>query len=116
MLGNLYMRLHEVSRERDASGRPQYEAIVLIGWDATAGEYQCLWLDSTGGGGLTAQGIARGKPDGDRIPFLWKEKNGSVSFNNTFIYDRRAGSWAWVMDNVQKGKPVPFGRVTLTRK
>jgi hypothetical protein len=116
VLGHQYLRLHELSRAKDAAGQPGYEAIVLIGWDAAAGEYQCLWLDSTGGGGLTPQAIARAKRDGDKIPFLFREKDGAVSFNNTFAYDRGADSWAWIMDNVQKGKPVPFGRVTLTRK
>lgn len=116
VLNHLYLRLHEVSREKDAAGKPQYEAIVLIGWDEAASEYQCLWLDTTGGGGLTALGIARGKREGDKIPFLWKDKDGTLSFNNTFAYDRAANSWAWIMDNIQKGKPVPFARLTLTRR
>ena len=25
-------------------------------------------------------------------------------------------SWTWTLDNVQGDKPVPFGRVTLTRQ
>lgn len=115
VLGHQYLRILERSREKDAAGQPQYEAIVLIGWDATAGEYQCLWLDSTGGGGLTPQAIARGKRDGDKIPFLFREKDGSVSFNNTFAYDTRSDSWAWIMDNIQNGKAVPFARLRLTR-
>jgi hypothetical protein len=116
VLNHLYVRLHETSREKDAAGRPEYEAIVLIGWDGTAGEYQCRWLDSTGGGGLTAQGIGHGKRDADKIPFLFREKDGSVSFSNTFAYSSQSDSWAWVMDNVQNGKAVPFGRVSLTRR
>jgi hypothetical protein len=116
VLGHQYLQIHEVSREKDATGQPQYEAIVLIGWDAGAREYQCLWLDSTGGGGLSAQAIARGTRDGDAVPFLFRERDGTVSFNNTFAYDAAADSWAWRMDNVQKGKAVPFGRVRLTRR
>jgi hypothetical protein len=116
VLNHLYLQLHEVSREKDAAGHPQYEAIVLIGWDAAASEYQGLWLDTTGGGGLSALGIGLGKREGDKIPFLWKDKDGAISFNNTFVYDRGANSWAWIMDNIQKGKPVPFARLTLTRK
>ncbi len=116
VLNHLYLRLHETSREKDAAGRPLYEAIVLIGWDAAAGEYQCLWLDTTGGGGLSAQGIGHGKREGDKIPFLWKDKDGTISFNNTFAYDRGADAWTWTMDNIQKGQPVPFARLTLTRR
>ncbi len=116
ILDHQYLQIHEVSREKDARGRPQYEAIVLIGWDAGAREYQCLWLDSTGGGGLAAQAIGRGKRDGNAIPFLFRERDGAVSFDNTFSYDAGTDSWAWRMDNVQDGKPVPFGRVRLTRR
>jgi hypothetical protein len=116
VLNHLYLRLHEVSREKDAAGQPQYEALVLIGRDEPAKEYQCQWLDTTGGGALTPESVGHGKRDGEKIPFAWKDKDGTVSFNNTFAYDRRTDSWSWIMDNIQKGKPVPFARLTLTRK
>ena len=115
-LDHQYLRIHETSREKNDKGQAQYEAVVLIGWDEVALEYQCLWLDSTGGGGLTAQGIAQGKRSGDAIPFLFRERDGSISFNNTFSYDKVNDSWSWQMDNVQNGKAVPFGRVKLTRQ
>ena len=115
-LDHQYLRIHEISREKNEKGHALYEAVVLIGWDEVALEYQCLWLDSTGGGGLTAQGIAQGKRSGDAIPFLFRERDGSISFNNTFSYDKVNDSWSWQMDNVQKGKAVPFGRVKLTRQ
>jgi hypothetical protein len=116
VLNHLYLRLNETSREKDAAGHSAYEAIVLIGWDETAGEYQCQWLDTTGGGALKAESVGHGKREGDKIPFLWKDKDGTVSFNNTFAYDRDADKWSWIMDNIQKGKPVPFARLTLTRR
>jgi hypothetical protein len=116
ILDGLYLQIHEISREKAASGKPAYEAVVLLGWDAAAAEYQCLWLDSTGGGGLTPSAIARGKRKGETIPFLFREANGAVSFNNTFAYDRATDSWTWQMDNVQNGKAIPFGRVRLTHR
>ena len=116
VLGHQYLRIHERSREKNGEGLAQYEAIILIGWDAGSAEYQCLWLDSTGGGGLSAQAIARGKRSGNEVPFLFRDRDGSVSFNNTFSYDKSSDSWAWHMDNVQNSKPVPFGRVRLTRQ
>ena len=39
-----------------------------------------------------------------------------MSFSNTFSYDKTDDSWAWQLDNVQKGKAIPFGRVRLTRQ
>lgn len=116
VLNHLYLRLHEVSREKDAAGHPQYEAIVTIGWDGTAREYQCLWLDSTAGGGLTPQSMGRGTREGDKVPFLWREKDGTLSFTNTFVYDKAGDAWIWIMDNIHQGKPVPFARLTLARQ
>lgn len=116
VLGHEYLKIHEVSREKDGKGLPQYEAIVLVGWDARAAQYQCLWLDSTAGGGLSAQAIGLGKRAGDTIPFLFREADGRVSFDNTFAYERASDAWTWRMDNVQNGKAVPFGRVRLTRR
>ena len=116
MLRHEYVRLHEVSVEKNRTGQPAYEAIVFIGWDATSNQYACLWLDSTGGGGLASQAIAHAQRGGAQIPFVFKESDGTVSFTNTFVYRKESDSWAWVMDNVQKGKSIPFARVTLERQ
>jgi len=111
-----YVRLHEVSREKNSDGQPAYEAIVFIGWDPASSQYACLWLDSTAGSGLSTQGIAHAKRSGDQLPFVFKEADGSISFTNTFAYQKESDSWAWIMDNVEKGKSTPFARVTLERQ
>ena len=116
VLGHEYVRLHEVSREKKRDGQPAYEAIVFIGWDANSSQYQCLWLDSTAGGGLSGQAIAHAKRSGDELPFVFKESDGSISFTNTFVYHKESGSWGWIMDNVTKGKSTPFARLTLERQ
>lgn len=116
VLGHQYLRFHEVAREKDASGNAAYEAIVFIGSGQPLHAYACLWLDSTGGGGLSSQAIGYAKRVGDEIPFVFSDSGGSISFRNTFAYDKSTDSWAWLMDNIQNGKPVPFGRVKLTRK
>ncbi|MBI3715881.1 MAG: hypothetical protein HY255_07810 [Betaproteobacteria bacterium] len=116
MLDHQYLRIHEVSREKNDKGKPQYEAVVLIGWDANTSSYQCLWLDTTGGDGLRAEGIGQGKRDGDAIPFIFKERDGSISFSNTFSFDKTDDSWSWKMDNIKDGKAIPFGLVKLTRR
>ena len=117
MLDGLYLELHERSRETDSSGKPRYEAVVLLGLDEATGEFQCLWLDSTGGGGLSATAFGRGKRAGDSIPFLFRDPDGTISFSNTFSYDSSAQAWTWQLDNVRKdGRYAPFGRVRLTRE
>lgn len=115
VLGHQYLRFHEVSREKDSKGQPAYQAIVFIGWDQTASAYACLWLDSTGGGGISAQAIGRAKRDGDKIPIVFTLKDGGF-FHTTFAYDRKADAWEWGMDEEQKGGLTPFARLTMTRK
>ena len=115
VLGHQYVRLHEVSREKDAQGQAAYEAIVFIGWDQPTSQYACLWLDSTGGGGLAAQAIGHAKRSGEEIAFLFKGGDGSL-FHTTFAYSRVTDTWQWLMDGEEGGKLQPFARVTLTKK
>jgi hypothetical protein len=115
VLDHEYVRLYEVSREKDARGQAAYEAIVFIGWDESSSQYVCLWLDSTGGGGLSDPTIGRAKRSGDEIAFLFKAKGGSV-FHTTFAYSRSSDTWQWLMDGEEGGKLEPFARVRLTRK
>ena len=114
VLGHEYVRLHETSREKKAQGQVAYEAIIFIEWDESSSEYRCLWLDSTGGGGLSAQGIALGKRIGDEIAFLFKDKDGSI--HTTFAYSKSTDTWQWLIDNEAGGKVSEFARLKLTRK
>jgi hypothetical protein len=115
ILEHQYVRFHEVARERDAAGRPAYEASVTIGWDEPSQRYACLWLDSTGGSGLTAGGIGYGTARGDSIPFFFRFPDGSP-FHTTFVYHASTDTWEWHMDGEENGVRRPFARVTLERK
>jgi hypothetical protein len=112
VLGHQYVRFHELARETDPV---PYEAIVFIGWEEESQQYACLWLDSTGGEGLTAEGIGHGAATGDSIPFLFHFPDGSP-FHTTFIYDRDADTWEWHLDGDENGVRRPFARVTLSRR
>jgi len=115
VLGREYLRIVEVSREKDAAGAPAYEAIVFVGRGATSGEYACLWLDTTGGGGLAAQAIGHARRDGNTLPFVFRGVDGSA-FYTTFAYDEAASAWEWRMDGEECGELRPFARVRLTRR
>ena len=115
VLNQLYVRLHETSREKDSKGQPAYEAIVYVTRDTTPGGYVVLWLDNTASGAFAPEGTGHAKPEGDSLPFVFRDNKGSVSFKNTFIYDPDSGGWKWIMDNVDKGVTKPFGRVTLRK-
>lgn len=109
-----YVEMHEVSREREASGTPSYEAIVLFGRDPKSGEYGILWMDNTGTSAFDPAGTGHGKVVGDSIHFLFNYTK-ATSFHNTFVYNRAADSWQWHLDNDSLGVRRPFARVTLTR-
>jgi hypothetical protein len=115
VLGHQYLQFHETSREKNLHGEAEYEAIVFIGWDRPSSRYACLWLDVTGGGGLSAQAIGYAKPKGDEIAFKFRGSDGSI-FHTTFVYDRRANIWRWLMDGEEHGKLQPFARVMLKRE
>jgi hypothetical protein len=115
VLSHEYVRLHEVAREKDSKGNAAYEAIVFIGAGPPSHDYACLWLDSTGGGGLVPEGFGHAMRAGEQIPFVFLDSSGKISFKNTFAYDKSTDSWAWIMDNIAGGKAIPFGRVKLTR-
>ncbi|HEY4776513.1 MAG TPA: hypothetical protein VIH56_02545 [Candidatus Acidoferrales bacterium] len=114
VLGHEYIRIHETSHEKNAQGQPLYEAIVFIGWDAASSQYTCLWLDTTGGSGLSGDAIGHGKRNGDEIAFFFESKDGN--FHTTFAYNKTADTWQWIMDNENAGKLVPFARLKLTKK
>jgi hypothetical protein len=114
VLGHEYIQLHEVSREKDAQGQPAYQAIVFLGWDQALNQYTCLWLDTTGGDGLSAEAIGHARRGGDEIAFLFKYKDDI--FHTTFAYDKSTDTWQWIMDGEVGGKLHPFARVKLTRK
>ena len=116
ILKRQYVRIHDTSRVKDPDGELAYEAWIHIAWDKENAEYVVMWLDNTGTTNFAAEGVGHGKPDGDRIPFVWEFSDGS-GIHNTFAYDRASDTWSWAIDNVDKsGKPSSFARVTLKQK
>ena len=116
ILGRRYVRLHEVSRERDEDGGLAYEAWIHVAWDAENEEYVVMWLDNTGTTNFAAEGVGHGKPDGVRIPFVWSFADGT-GIHNTFEYDPEGDTWSWTIDNVdESGRAVAFARLHLERQ
>jgi hypothetical protein len=111
VLGHQYLRFTETAREKDAKGQPVYDAEVFLGWDQSTSRYLAIWLDVWGGFGKATVGYA--PRTGDEIRYLFND--GKSDFHTTFIYDRKADTWEWRMDNEDNGKLTPFARVKLTR-
>ena len=112
VLQHHYLRLHEVSREKDATGKPHYEAMIFIGERASK-QISCLWLDVFGGTDIRSIGVA--EPKDNEIHFIFKNESGAIDFSNDFLYDPKADTWEWRLDNVENGKLIPFGTEKLVK-
>jgi len=113
VLEHHYLAIHEVSRQKNAKGEPQCQATIYIGWNEATEEYGCVWLDDFGG--LTTASIGVASLQENALPFVFKDEKGEISFKNDFVYDTKASTWEWRMDNIASGVAKPFGRVKLTR-
>jgi len=114
VLQHHYLRFHEVSREKNDKGEPQYEATVFIGWNEKTKQYACVWLDVYGG--ATTESIGLATPKENELAFVFTEEHGDTSFTNTFTYDPKANAWENRLDNVVKGEAKPFARFKLTKQ
>jgi len=114
MLQHHYLRFHEVSREKNDKGEPQYEATVFIGWNEKTKQYGCAWMDVYGG--LTAESIGLAAAKENELAFVFTDEHGETSFTNTFIYDPKTDTWQDRLDNVVKGVAQPFARFKLTKQ
>lgn len=113
VLARHYIRVHEISREKNSAGQPEYEALVFIGWNENSKKYGCVWLDVTGG--LSTASIGTASESENKLPFAFRNEKGDVDLTNTFTYDQKDGAWEWRIDNHEKGVPREFARVRLTR-
>jgi hypothetical protein len=113
VLDHHYLRIHEVSREKNGKGQPQYEATIYVASNDATKQFAAVWLDVYGG--ITPSSVGLADPKENELPFIFKDDTGAVSFSNDFVYDSKADTWEWRMDNVVNGAAKPFGRVKLNR-
>lgn len=114
VLGRNYVRINETSREKNASGQPKYEASIFVGWLESAHRYVCIWLDNTEV--ASNQITCSAGPTPDSIPLEFRDSKGTLTFTNTFVFDRKRDIWEWRMANVQGGQSTTFGTVSLRRR
>jgi len=114
VLEHHYLRFHEVSREKNEKGDPQYEATVFIGWNEKTKQYACVWMDVYGG--ATPESIGIAAPKENELAFVFTDEHGETSFTNTFTYDPKTNTWEDRLDNVEKGVAKPFARFKLTKQ
>ena len=112
-LAHHYVRVHEVTREKNSAGQPEYEAMVFIGWNEDSKNYGCIWLDVAGG--LSTLSIGTAPSSESELAFSFRNEKDEVDLTNKFAYFRQDDAWEWWIDNVEKGVPKEFARVRLTR-
>jgi hypothetical protein len=110
-LAHQYLEIHEVSREKNKDGAPFYQATVYIGWDAKKKIYDCVWLDDYGS--ISTQSLGYATPDGNRIAFVFQDRDDPGTFHTTFIWRSENGTWAMDMDQEMSGKRSVFARTVL---
>ena len=86
-----YLRLHEISWEKNDKGDPQYGAMIFIAGREQTKQIACVWLDVFGGSGASSIGVADPKKNG--IPFVFKDDSGATVFANDFVYDPKTDAW-----------------------
>ena len=111
VLGHQYLQFDE----RTEKGEIDYEATVIIGWDESSDRYVCLWLDSTGGSGLSNGILGYAEKSVDTLAFIFA---GDTSrFHTTFSYNKLNDTWDWTMDSEKvQGQLKPFARLTMHRR
>ena len=99
-------------RMKDLSNPPQYEALVMIGWDGLNERYVVHWMDIYGG---RLSAIGYGKRDGNTIEFRFDYPDGP--FYNTFQWQPADQGWSMILENSDKdGKRVPFAEDRVRRR
>lgn len=123
VLNREYVEFHETSRERRPNGAPAFEALVFLAWNEKTDEFMCLFLDNTVGGGLSPEGIARGKRSANAIPVVFACHSGhcppgiseNESLHLTFAYDPSPDTWRVTIDEATSGKTSRFADMTMIR-
>jgi len=113
VLDHHYLRIHEISREKNSQGKPGYEATVFIAWNGASKKFAAVWLDVYGG--LAAESIGVADPKENELLFNFRDEKGELTTSNDFLFDPQTDTWQWNIDNYDKGVAKPFARVTLRR-
>lgn len=112
ILGHQFLQIHEMGAIDPKTGKPEYEAMPLIGYDNMSERYVAHWVDVFGG--RWSETLGYGKRNGDEIDFVFEYPDGP--FHTDFIWNAKAGTWRWRMtQKTAEGKWAGFADVTLSK-
>jgi len=95
----------------EPSASSQYEAFVFVGFDKSAKNYVCHWMDIFGG---TDSEIGSGKIDPTLLTLELTFGKGELT--NKFTFDPQTKTWTSLIRQVEKGEWVTFAEEKWTRK
>jgi hypothetical protein len=107
VLQHHFVRLHM----KDVAEPPMYEALVLMGYDASADRYVAHWCDTFG---AQYAGVGYGKRTGNSIDFVFRYPDGP--FHNTFSWDPATRTWTFLMEAEGKDGTRRFFAEDTVRK
>lgn len=99
-------------RMRDVKEPPEYEALVLIGYEEKNERYVAYWCDSFG---PDHAAVGFGKRQGNAVRFTFSYPDGP--FYNTFTREPGASQWTFLMESEKKdGTRVVFAEDTVRKR
>jgi hypothetical protein len=111
VLNHQFLRIHEIGPIDPKTGKAQYEATPLIGYDNMSERYVAHWIDVFGG--RFSETLGYGKRVGNEIDFVFEYPDGP--FRTNFIWDATRHEWRWQMTQKNAaGQWTSFADVTLS--
>jgi hypothetical protein len=107
VLQHRFVQLHMQA----AAEPPTYEALVLVGYDASTDRYVAHWCDTFG---AQSAGVGYGKRAGNSIDFVFRYPDGP--FHNTFSWDPATSRWTFLMEAEGKDGTRQFFAEDTVRK
>jgi hypothetical protein len=109
VLKHQFIQLHYGAGEKES----EYEALVFIGFDETAKNYVCHWVDVFGG---RYSGVSHGRLDPNLlgIEFRFDSKEGSLT--NKFEFNPETKSWTSLIRQEENGQWKTFAGEKWAKK
>ncbi len=112
VLNHQFLGIHEWGAPDPKTGKPQYEAMPMIGYDNMSERYVAHWIDVFGG--RFSETLGYGKRVGNEIDFIFEYPDGP--FRTNLIWDAALGQWHWHMTQKNtSGQWTAFADLTLSQ-
>ena len=107
VLNHQFIEIHYGAAET----KPHYEALVFIGFDDSAKNYVCHWVDIFG---AKDSELGRGKVGDNLLSIEFKFGNGELT--NKFTFDPQSKTWTSLIRQIEKGEWKTFAEEKWTKK